>query len=193
MPTEDATSILLLLDAAQRDPTSAPELLAQVYSQLRALAQRYLRAEQPAQTLQATAVVHEAYMRLVGGKAIEWDSPAQFFAAAAMRSVLIDHARARGRFKRGGDRKRVAFAEPSVRAPDDPDDFLKLDDAIQKLSLIDADMAQVVRLRFFVGFDIAETAKAMEVSTPTVKRRWQLARAWLFRELDRKGALNDQL
>jgi RNA polymerase sigma factor (TIGR02999 family) len=188
MAADGGTSIIQLLDAAKRDPASAPEFLAQVYSQLRALAHSYLRAEGREQTLQATAVVHEAYMRLVGSGAVEWDSPAHFFsaAAAAMRTVLIDHARARSRLKRGGDRHRVALTDPSVNAPDDPGDFIRLDKAIQKLSVAAPEMARIVGLRFFVGFDIAETAKALDVSTPTVKRHWQLARAWLFRELEEK-------
>jgi RNA polymerase sigma factor (TIGR02999 family) len=185
-----STSIIQLLDEARRDPVSAPELLAQVYAQLRALAQSYLRAERRDQTLQATAVVHEAYMRLVGSGNVDWDSPAQFFSAAAtaMRSVLIDHARARSRLKRGGDRKRMPLTDPSVQAPEDPYDFFRLDNAIQRLAMIEPDMAQVVQLRFFVGFDIAETAKAIGVSAPTVKRRWQLARAWLFRELGHESS-----
>lgn len=187
MSATDGKSIIQLLDAAERDHKSAPELLAQVYGQLRSLAHSYLRAERPQQTLQATAVVHEAYMRLVGVGNTQWDSPAQFFAAAsaAMRSVLIDHARARGRLKRGGDLKRVVLDDPWVAMPEDPADFLRLDEAIQRLSETQPDLALVVQLRFFVGFNTADTAQALGVSVPTVKRRWQLARAWLFRELGR--------
>lgn len=187
MAQTDGTSIIQLLDAAQRDHDSAPELLAQVYGQLRAVAQNYLRAGGPDQTLQATAVVHEAYIRLVGGGEIKWDSPAHFFAAAsaAMRSVLIDHARARGRLKRGGDRKRVAFADPGVCMQSDAADFRHLDDAIQRLLAVEPELAHVVRLRFYVGFNTAETAQALGISVPTAKRRWQLARAWLFREIGR--------
>jgi RNA polymerase sigma factor (TIGR02999 family) len=124
-------------------------------------------------------------MRLVGVGEIQWDSPAQFFAAAAaaMRSVLIDHARARGRVKRGGDLKRVALDDPLFTEPGDPADFLRLDEAIQRLSAVKPDLADVVRLRFFVGFNTADTAQALGISAPTVKRRWQLARVWLFREI----------
>ncbi len=194
MAATDTTSIVQLLDEAQRHPASAPELLEQVYAQLRGLAQSYLRAERPDQTLQATAVVHEAYMRLVGRGEVNWDSPAHFFSAAgaAMRSVLIDHARARNRLKRGGDRRRVPLTDTPVRLPEDPDDFLRLDEAIQRLSAVQPDMAQVVQLRFFVGFDVEDTAKALGVSAPTVKRRWQLARAWLYRELGQGSFADDR-
>jgi len=179
------SSIVQLIDAAKRDPASAPELLAQVYSQLRGLAHSYLRAERPQQTLQATAIVHEAYVRLVHAGDVEWNSPAQFYSAlaAAMRSVLIDHARAKNRLKRGGGHKRVVLIDPALNPPEDPVEFLRLDKAIERLEGREPELAKVVRLRFFVGFDIEETAKAMGVSAPTVKRRWQLARAWLHREL----------
>lgn len=187
MPAEDEPSISCLLDAAQRDPASAPNLLSKVYGHLRALAQSYLRAERPDHTLQATAIVHEAYLRLVGGGAVNWDSPSQFFAAAAeaMRRVLVDHARARGRLKRGGGRQRLELVDTPVSMPEDPDEFLALDAAIQRLAAIEPAMAEVVRLRFFVGLEIEETAQVLGVSAPTVKRRWQWARTWLYREAQR--------
>jgi RNA polymerase sigma factor (TIGR02999 family) len=178
------TTIVELLDAAQRDPVSAPDLLCQVYAQLRALAQSYLRAECPDHTLQATAVVHEAYLRLVGSGEVDWNTPAHFFAAAAeaMRRVLIDHARARGRLKRGGGRQRLELMDVPVSMPQDPEEFLQLDAAIQRLAAVQPEMAHVVRLRFFVGLEIEEAAKVLGVSAPTVKRRWQWARTWLYRE-----------
>ncbi len=184
MESMGTSSISQLLDLAQRDPLSAPNLLSQVYAQLRALAQSYLRAERPDHTLQATAVVHEAYLRLVGSGHIDWASPGQFFAAAAeaMRRVLIDHARARGRLKRGGGRQRLELTDVPVAMPEDPDEFLRLDAAIQRLAAAQPEMAQVVRLRFFVGLEIEDTAKVLGISAPTVKRRWQWARTWLYRE-----------
>lgn len=187
MDGKDQISIAQLIDAAQRDPNSAPERFEQVYGQLRALAQSYLRAERPSHTLQATAVVHEAYLRLVGAGNVNWDNPGQFFAAAAetMRRVLIDYARARGRVKRGGNVQRVETVNLPPSVPVDPDDFLRLDAAIEKLAIDEPDMAQVVRLRFFVGLDIEDTARALGISTPTVKRRWQWARTWLYRETKR--------
>ena len=187
MTANESALIVQLLDEAHRDPASAPELLAQVYVQLRALAHSYLRAERRDQTLQATAVVHEAYLRLVGSGHVDWNSAPQFYAAAAaaMRSVLIDHARAKGRLKRGGGLQRLALTDPSLQAPDDPGEFMRLDDAIERLARQEPDMAKVVQLRFFVGFSIEETARALGVSAPTVKRRWRLARAWLYRELER--------
>ncbi len=194
MAAPGETSIAQLLDAAQSNPASAPELLSQVYAQLRALAQSYLRAERREHTLQATAVVHEAYIRLVGSGHVKWDSPIQFFTAAAeaMRRVLIDHARARGRIKRGGGRKRVELMDIPASPLQDADSLLALDEAIQRLAAREPAMAEVVRLRFFVGLEIEETARVLGVSAPTVKRRWQWARTWLYREISHEGSAHDR-
>ena len=194
MSKQQETTIVQMLDAAERDPQSAPELLQQVYSQLRGLADSYLRSERPDHTLQATAVVHEAYLRIVGSGPVNWDSPSQFFAAVAeaMRRVLIDHARARARVKRGGGRQRMQLVDTPVSIPDDPEQFLQLDAAILRLAEIEPDMARVVRLRFFVGLEIEETAKVLGVSAPTVKRRWQWARTWLYRETMTDTSTHDQ-
>ncbi len=183
----DRTSIVCLLDAAKNDPEAAPKLLSDAYAQLRALAQSYLRAERRDHTLQATALVHEAYLRLVGSEIINWESPGEFFAAAAetMRRVLIDHARAHGRLKRGGGRQRMELSDFPLVVPGDPDDFLRLDLAIDSLAKIEPDTAKVVRLRFFVGLDVEETARVLGVSARTVKRRWLWARTWLHREMSR--------
>lgn len=185
------TVIVQLLDEAERDPASAPLVLSQVYCELRTLARSYLRAERPEHTLQATALVHEAYLRLLGKGDIQWNSPMHFFAAAseAMRRVLIDHARARGRLKRGGALQRSELPDVAITMPEDPDEFLKLDAAIERLSEIEPMIAHVVRLRYFVGLEIDEITKVIEVSTPTVKRRWQWARAWLYREMSRADAV----
>ena len=182
-----------LLDTVENDSSTAAEILPQVYGRLRALAQQYLRAERRDHTLQATAVVHEAYARLVGHGDVNWDSPVHFFAAAseAMRRVLVDHARGRGRLKRGGDRKRLELGDVAISATEAPDEFLLLDEAIQRLAERDAAMADVVRLRYFVGLEIAETAQVLGISAPTVKRRWQWARTWLYREMSRGGADHD--
>lgn len=194
MSKQEETTIVQLLDAAERDPLSAPDLLQQVYSQLRGLAGSYLRSERPDHTLQATAVVHEAYLRIVGSGPVNWDSPSQFFAAVAeaMRRVLIDHARARSRLKRGGGRQRMELVDIPVSMPDDPEQFLQLDAAIQRLAEMEPEIAKVVRLRFFVGLEIEETAKVLGTSAPTVKRRWQWARTWLYRETMTDTSTNDQ-
>jgi RNA polymerase sigma factor (TIGR02999 family) len=183
------TSIVKLLDAADENPASAPRLLAEAYAQLRALAQSYLRAERKDHTLQATALVHEAYLRLVGRSDAKWDTPAEFFMAAAetMRRVLIDHARSRSRLKRGGGWQRLDLAELPLAAPEDPDRFLCLDASIDRLAAVEPCIADIVRLRFFVGLGIDETARVLGISAPTVKRRWQWARAWLFHETSREG------
>lgn len=188
MDTREDT-LVELIDAARGDPASAPELLPRVYAQLRAQAQCYLRAERRDHTLQATALVHEAYMRLVGNDQVNWDSPVEFCMAVAetMRRVLIDHARTRSRLKRGGGWQKLELADLPLSAPDDPDKYLRLDDAIERLSTIEPRMAQVVRLRFFVGLGIEETARVLGISTPTVKRRWQWARAWLYSETLRQS------
>jgi RNA polymerase sigma factor (TIGR02999 family) len=162
------------------------QLLAQVYDQLRAIARARLSHESPGHSLQATELVHEAYLKLQNHPALGGSDRARFFhaAAEAMRRILIDHARTKGRVKRGGGIKREILNDVADLAADGgADEILALDEAICRLEQQDADAARVVRLRFFAGLDIAETAEALGVSDRTVKRDWQFARAWLFREL----------
>ena len=175
---------------ADKVPKSGDQLLAQVYDQLRAIAQRRLSQEAPGHTLQATALVHEAYLKLRSRATIfEADEPRFLIAAAeAMRRILIDHARTRGRLKRGGPgakRSMIELADVAHLAADqDPDQIMALDEAIHRLEEQDAQAAQVVKLRFYAGLGVDEVAKTLGISPRTVKRNWQFARAWLFRELE---------
>jgi len=157
-------------------------LLPLVYDELRIIARGRLHHERQGHSLQATALVHEAYIRMLAGDRPSWNDRGHFFSAAAeaMRRILIDHARKRGRAKRGGGRVQVTLGDVEVGAGLPLEDLLALDDAIQRLEEQDPRMAEIVRLRFFAGLSVEETAKALEVSERTVKRDWAVARAWLF-------------
>ena len=161
------------------------ELLPLVYAQLRAAAQVVMGAERVDHTLSATALVHEAYLKLVGPREIPWENRAHFYAAAAeaMRRVLVDHARARAAAKRGGaEARRAAVALVGLPDPDSETEsagFLILDDAISRLEGVDREAASVVRLRYFAGLSVEQTAAALGISAPTVKRSWAFARGWL--------------
>jgi RNA polymerase sigma factor (TIGR02999 family) len=177
----------LLSERVTNEPKLAAELLPLVYDALRDLAKRYMARERIDHTLQATALVHEAYERLVG-RDVSWDGRVHFYLAAAqaMRDILIDHARTRSRQKRGGGAKRVPLDVSSVAdlASDvDLETILALDSAICRLGGIDAQAERVVRLRFFAGLSVEEAAQALKVSPRTIKRSWSFARAWLAREL----------
>jgi RNA polymerase sigma factor (TIGR02999 family) len=176
-----------LLDRASAgDPTAARELLPLVYEQLRASAARMMAAERPDHTLQPTALVHEAYLRLVGQGHTTWQNRAHFYMAAAesMRRILIEHARRRGRQKRGGDWRRLHFDSVDLAGKDLPiEEILSVDEAIRRLEERDERLAKVVRLRFFAGLSNGETAALLGVTDRTVRRDWTLARAWLFRDL----------
>ena len=164
----------------------ADDLLPQVYDQLKKLAQHRMAKERQGHTLQSTALVHEAYLRLVGNGDPGWVNEAQFFKAAAeaMRRLLIDHARKRGRVKRGGDRRRAAISVADLAANEDPEEILALEEAIQRLEEIDPRQCRVVELRHFAGLSVEETAEALDVSRATVKRDWRVAKLWLCRELE---------
>lgn len=188
VPQDDAT--LVLNRAAKGDADAARELLPLVYAQLRAAAARAMAAERRDHTLQPTALVHEAYLKLLGPREKPWAHRAHFYAAAAeaMRQILIDRARARGRRKRGGGG--VGVKHPLDEAPtlaesgvDDSHDFIALDAAICRLELQDPRAAQVVRLKFYAGLTIEQIACALDLSERTVKNDWAFARAWLEREL----------
>jgi RNA polymerase sigma factor (TIGR02999 family) len=175
----------LLEEWAHGEPDALEELLQTVYLQLRYLAESRLRRERPGHTLQATELLHEAYLRLAEQRHAQWQNRTHFFAVAAriMRRILIDHARARHRLKRGGGGERVSLAQaPGVWDGRD-EELLALDAALGRLSELDAQQARVVELRFFGGLTVEETAEAMNISPRTVKREWSMARAWLTREL----------
>lgn len=166
----------------------AAELLPQVYRELRALAESRLRRLPPGQTLQPTALVHEAYMRLVGNADPGWNGRGHFFGAAAkaMRNILVDEARRKGANKRGGDRLRVDLPDSALAAITRHADMLELDEALAKLEELDERKGSVVMLRVFCGLTIDQTAMALGLSAATVERDWAYAKAWLHRELSRE-------
>jgi RNA polymerase sigma factor (TIGR02999 family) len=183
-PASDVTALLLSWSGGER--SAADRLIPVVYDELRRQAARAMRREGREHTLQATALVHEAYMRLVDQRRVEWRNRAHFFGIAAevMRRVLIDHARARLAAKRGGGGMRITLGDASgISAPDVDADVLALHEALDRLAGFDPDQARLVELRYFGGLTIEETAEALGVSAATVKREWVLARAWLRREL----------
>src|SRR5947209_3712269 len=180
----EVTHILSAIE--QGDPTAAEQLLPLVYDELRKLAAQRLAHEQPGQTLQATALVHEAYMRLVDiDKARAWNSRGHFFAAAAeaMRRILIDKARKRQRRKRGGGWQRVDLDAVEVSIEEPPDYLVALDEALTKLAHKHPDKAALVKLRYFAGLTIDETAAVLGISPSTADRHWTYARAWLYRHM----------
>jgi RNA polymerase sigma factor (TIGR02999 family) len=170
------------------DPHAAEQLLPLVYEELRVLAAQRLAQEKPGQTLQATALVHEAYLRLVDTeKAQQWNSRGHFFAAAAeaMRRILVNRARDKGRLKRGGGRQRVDLDNLSDPATASDDDLLDLDEALERLAGADPECAELVKLRFFAGMTLDEAAAALGLARRTADRQWAFARAWLFDALGR--------
>jgi RNA polymerase sigma factor (TIGR02999 family) len=181
----DVTQLLAAM--GEGDQKAAGELLPLVYDELRKLAQARM-ARESAQTLQPTALVHEAYLRLVGdADRAKWNGRGHFFGAAAraMRRIMVERARHQGRLKRGGDRKRVALDDNAVARVQDGDDLVALNDALDRLEAQDARKAQIVMLRYFAGLTIEETAAALDLSPAMIKKEWTVARAWLYRELAR--------
>jgi RNA polymerase sigma factor (TIGR02999 family) len=176
----------LLLAWNEGDASAMERLMPLVYGELRAIAERHFRRERAGHTLQPTAVVHEAYFRLVDQTRVTWKNRGHFFAIAsqAMRRILVDHARARETDKRGGGGRRVTL-DVGVASPEPIDDmdFIALDEALTRLKSLDGAQAQIVELRFFGGLSIEETAEALETSPSSVKREFRSAKAWLFREL----------
>lgn len=175
----------LLARLRQGDRAAEAKLVPLIYGELRRRAGNYLRGERPGHTLQPTALVHEAYLRLSELKEIDWQNSAHFFAIAAqmMRRILIDHARSHGSEKRGGGWYPVELETVSTGSGQDFDKLLALDEALERLSRLDARQARVVELKFFGGLTEDQAAIVLGVSTRTVKRDWRLAKAWLFREL----------
>lgn len=178
----------LLVAWGKGDQQAFDTLMPEVQKELHRIAGRYLAVERPGHELQATALINEAYLRLVDWKNIQWADRAHFFGMAAnmMRRVLVDYARRRDRTKRGGDAILVSLVEAANVPAQERADMLALDDALQQLEALDPRKGRIVEMRFFGGLSLEETAEALNVSVATVRRDWSLARAWLFRELKQK-------
>ena len=176
----------LLQEAGSGHVDANERLMPLIYDELRAMALARMKTERVDHTLQATALVHEAFIRLTGGQDISWDNRAHFFGAAAraMQRVLVEHARARSRQKRSGTRNRLPLSVVDLAVEADLESVLAVQEAVERLALQDDRMAEVVRLRFYAGLDVNDTAQILGVSERTVRREWSLARAWLRRELD---------
>jgi RNA polymerase sigma-70 factor, ECF subfamily len=173
----------LLADVQTGQPDAAGQLMPLVYEELRQLARRQMRRERSDHTLQGTALVHEAYFRLVHQRERTWQNRTHFIriAAQVMRRLLIDHARARRAAKREGELQRVPLEEPLLLTAEQSDELLALDEALERLAQFDARQSRVVELRFFGGLTVEETAEALGIAPKTVKRDWSVARAWLYR------------
>jgi RNA polymerase sigma factor (TIGR02999 family) len=181
----DVTQILNAIE--QGDPQAAEKLLPLVYEELRKLAAQKMAKESPGLTLQPTALVHEAYLRLVGGdRAMGWDSRGHFFAAAAeaMRRILVESARRKKTLKRGGDYGQAKLDLAILANPDRPDEVLAVNEALAALAAADPQAAELVKLRYFVGLPVPDAAKALNISTRSAERLWVYARAWLRRAID---------
>jgi RNA polymerase sigma factor (TIGR02999 family) len=163
-------------------------LLPHVYEKLKEIAARRMAGERPGHTLQTTALVHEAYLKLVGREHLAWSSRAHFYAAAAeaMRRILVDHARGKGRAKRGGGRVRMPLDVVDLATREDMDDILSVDAAVRNLEEQDGRMGEIVKLRFYAGLSVEETARALGLTDRSVYREWVLARTWLKRKLGRE-------
>ena len=183
----DATRILSAIEKG--DPNAAEQLLPLVYEELRRLAASTLAQEKPGQTLQATALVHEAYLRLVDAEKVQhWNSRGHFFVAAAeaMRRILVEAARRRGRLKRGGDLQRHSLRSDAIAASDDSDQLLAVHEALDKLESTNRTAAELVKLRYFAGFTIPEAANQLGISARRANQIWAYARAWLVSEIGEK-------
>jgi RNA polymerase sigma factor (TIGR02999 family) len=181
----DVTRVLVAFE--QGDPRASEQLLPLVYDELRKLAAQKMAQEAPGQTLEATALVHEAFLRLLGGgKNVHWDSRGHFFAAAAeaMRRILVESARRKRSLKRGGGLVRTDFNEQEISAPEIHEDVVALDKALTKLAAVDKPAADLVQLRYFAGLTLSEAARALGVSERTAGRMWTYARAWLRLEIE---------
>jgi RNA polymerase sigma factor (TIGR02999 family) len=180
---------ILLTQLREGNQEAADQLIPLIYCEFRRMAGGYMQRERPGHTLQATALVNEAYLRLVGGQAAQWQNRAHFFAMAAhtMREVLLDYARRHHAGKRGGgDARKVEIDDELLIAADKLEDVLAIDELLERLAQIDPRQSRLVELRFFAGMNVEETAEVMGVSPKTIKREWRSAKAWLHRELDAK-------
>jgi RNA polymerase sigma factor (TIGR02999 family) len=180
----------LLVEASAGDRQALDRLIPVVYGELRRLAHGYLQNERAGHTLQTTALVHEAYLRLVDQKHLQWQNRTHFFAIAAriMREILTEHARSRGRAKRGGGAVKFSLDEAPVLSDRRAAELVALDDALRSLETIAPRKSRVVELRFFGGLTNEEVAEVLEISPRTVRREWNLAQAWLYREMNREEA-----
>ena len=188
IPTNDVTQLLVSWSKGNKE--ALDRLVPLVYSELRRLARRYMGRESPGHTLQTSALINEAYMKLVDRQNIQWQNRAHFFAVAAqvMRHILIDHARTRNYAKRGAGARKISLDETAVLSDKRAADLVALDDALNALAEIDPRKSRIIELRFFGGLSIEETAEIMEISTVTVTREWRTARAWLRREMSADGS-----
>jgi RNA polymerase sigma-70 factor, ECF subfamily len=183
VPEPDVTA--LLVEVANGNQAAQEKLVPLVYDQLKRLARRYMRRERADHTLHTTALVHEAYLKLVGQHSPHWQGRAQFYGTAAqlMRRILIDHARRHLREKRGGTQVILPLEEALAFTPEHSEDLLKLDEALDRLSKLDPRQSRIVELRFFGGLSVEETSRFLNVSPITVKRDWAVAKVWLYGEL----------
>ena len=184
MPTLSSQEVTqLLVDWGKGDRSALDKLFPLVHSELRRIAQRQMSQERPGHTLQATALVNEAYLKLAGQQGFDWQNRAHFFAVCAqvMRHILIDHARAHARDKRGGGAVKVSLNDALVVAADQAAHFIALDEALRVLERLDPQKGKIVELRYFGGLSIEEAAEVMNISPRTVRREWQRAKAWLYR------------
>ncbi|MEE8278523.1 MAG: sigma-70 family RNA polymerase sigma factor [Thermoanaerobaculia bacterium] len=180
----------LLVDWSNGDREAEAKLMPVVYDELRKLAARYLKHERSDHTLQTTALVHEAYLRLVDQRRVEWRNSLHFYALAAsmMRRILVDHARSHRYAKRGGGARKLSLDEVSELSSERAQHLVAVDDALSSLAEIDPELSKIVELRFFGGLENSEVAELLGVSVPTVVRRWRTAKAWLYRYLDQGSA-----
>jgi RNA polymerase sigma factor (TIGR02999 family) len=183
--TRNSDVTRLLADWSNGDRRALDELLPLVYDELRHLANAYLKRERDGHTLQSTALVHEAFLRLVNQHDVQWQGRAHFFGIAAqmIRRILVDHARAQRAAKRGAGAVRLELDEALAVAQQRDLDLIALDDALERLAAMDERQSRIVELRFFAGLSVEDTAEVLGISTATVKREWSSARAWLFREV----------
>ena len=182
----EVTSLLIRL--TDGDGAVLDDLLPLVYAELRRLAASYLRRERQGHTLQPTALVHEAYMRMIDQTQVEWQNRAHFFGVAAqmMRRILVDHARSQQAEKRGGEFQKLSLDENIDVSGERAADLVALDDALARLAELDPQKSRIVELRFFGGLSVEETAEVLGVSAPTVKRQWRMAKAWLFGQVQKQ-------
>jgi RNA polymerase sigma-70 factor, ECF subfamily len=187
-PSSDVT--VLLAELTRGNQKAGEMLVPLVYDELKRLARGYMRKERADHTLQTTALVHEAYLKLVKQQAVNWQGRSHFFGIAAqlMRRILIDHARGHMREKRGGVKEGIPLDEALVFSPEHSDELVKLDEALERLSKLDARQGRIVELRYFGGLSVEETAEFLGISPKTVKRDWSVAKAWLYGELRRANA-----
>ncbi len=184
---EQVTGLLLAWSGG--DETALEKLMPLVYAELHRLAKRYMGREHAGHTLQTSALVNEAYLRLIDAHGVRWQNRAHFFAVSAqiMRRILVDFARAKQNLKRGGGAQQITLDEGSVVSPERSADLLALDQALERLAKLNARQSHVVELRYFGGLNEAEVAEVLKVSPRTVRNYWSLAKAWLYRELSRGG------